>query len=407
MTVAVTATAQSYSNDVTLLTENSDAVTLCSSGIDTKKKEALDMALKSAFHTLFFVGMEGVNGGKPLITNPNKIYTDNFMHTRYLYFVRSHEELSCDRLPNKNYKSTVRLVVPLQQLIKELTTAGLMGKPLENITMEETQEEIALPSIMVVPYKKEGVTYKEVLANDFDRRMAVGKVQDGFNRKGVTTVDFEAKLNASMRSMEFQANDADSNDKQLLQNSGADVYVIVDLQKEIAAQGNRVALSMKAYETASGNVLASRQGWTNRFKTSALDRLCVLAVNDLLDGFLKDISMNFARKVTKGNSIVLKVSVGGGSLMSMSSQVGPNNYTLSTVIRQWVRKNALGGRYHLQGIVDEAMIFDNVQIPAKDADGLPLDAAQFGENLMFYLNEEVTVQCSNKIDGNTIYITIN
>ena len=42
---------------------------------------------------------------------------------------------------------------------------------------------------------------------------------------------------------------ADSNDKQLLMNSGADVYVMVDLQKDIsAASGSRVSLIMTARE---------------------------------------------------------------------------------------------------------------------------------------------------------------
>ena len=52
------------------------------------------------------------------------------------------------------------------------------------------------------------------------------------------------------------------------------------------------------------------------------------------------------------------------------------------------------------------MIFDYVKIPSVDADGLPMDAAQFGDNLLFYLTMELKVPCKMQIDGQTIHITL-
>ena len=92
--------------------------------------------------------------------------------------------------------------------------------------------------------------------------------------------------------------------------------------------------------------------------------------------------------------------------MTMNSSVGPNNYSLSNIIRQWVRKNAYKGKYHLQGIVDETMIFDYVTIPPKDTDGLLMDAAQYAFLLESFLKEENNINCSSRIEGNTIFFTI-
>ena len=47
---------------------------------------------------------------------------------------------------------------------------------------------------------------------------------------------------------------------------------------------------MTARETATGIDLASRKSWTNRFRTTDVDKLCAYAAQDVLDGFLKDIS---------------------------------------------------------------------------------------------------------------------
>lgn len=163
---------------------------------------------------------------------------------------------------------------------------------------------------------------------------------------------------------------------------------------------------MKAYETASGNILASRQDWTNRFYTSDLDQLCMYAVDSQLKGFLDDVALNFARTIKEGTSVVLRISQGAGSTTNLNSSVGGTGYVLSNAIRRWVRENAQDGRYHLQGIVAEEMIFDDVKIPSKDVDGLPMDAAQFGDNLLYYLNMDLKVPCEMKLDGRTIYIIL-
>lgn len=397
-----------YSSDVVFQGGDENMITVQSTGLHEKKKQAAEMAVKSAFHTLFHTGVEGVRDGKPLVSGNNKYYFDRFFgEGRYMVFVkRQVESGEPEKLPTKQYRSTVTVTIMLNSLVVDLVRNKLMNKPLDKISMEETQEEIALPTIMVVPYKKDLETYKQILANDFDRRAAVGKVQSGFKEKGVTTVDIVGKLDATSRSMEFENSSADSNDKQLLVNSGADVYVVVDLKKDFAAEGNRVSLSMKAYETASGNVLASSVGWTNRFRINSLDQLCVYAVKDQLPSFLKEISKSFASKITTGNSVVLKLSVGDQSSMTMNTAISGKG-TLANAVRQWVRKNAQNGRYHIQGIVDESMIFDNIQIPAKDTDGLPMDPSQFGFNIENYISSELQVPCSSKIDGSTIYITIN
>ena len=81
-------------------------------------------------------------------------------------------------------------------------------------------------------------------------------------------------------------------------------------------------------------------------------------------------------------------------------------YPLSTLIHQWVRKNAYKGKYHLQGIVDTSIIFDYILVPPRDADGVTMDAPQFGFQIEAWFNDTLGVPCSSRYDGSTIYITI-
>ncbi len=408
--VVLDAIAQTeYSNAVTFVSQTDEVLTVQSIGLSEKKKTAPEMAVRSAFYTLLYRGISGYNNGKPLVTNDNKYYTDKLLTLRYNMFVRSKRELTA---PEKDvsgdyYKSQVEIEILIKSLVKDMVFEKVMDNPLSEVTMEDTKAEIGLPSITVIPYKKDDESYKQILQEDFDRRIAVSRVQNGFNQLGVTTIDFEGRMEAVWRSQDFNASAAESDESRLLQSTGSDVNVIVDIKKDISAQeGSRISLVMKAYETASGNILASRQDWTNRFHTNNLDQLCIYAVDAQLKGFLDDIALNFARSIKSGTSVMLKISRTPESTTNLNSTVGDAGYQLSNAIRRWVRSNAQDGRYHLQGVVADEMIFDDIKIPSKDVDGLPMDAAQFGDNLLYYLNNTLKVKCQLKLDGRTIYITL-
>ena len=405
---AIHLTAQElYSNEVTCVKADDNLVIVTASGISAKKKEVYNMALKSIFNAIFLNGIDGVENGQPLIGKEDSYYMSQFFGSRYMLFVKDYETVGEPaRQPSKLYKGTVTAQILLGALKKDLIRNKLMEKSQEDRSMKETREQIALPTIMVVPYKRnDRNSYATILKNDFDLRIAVSTVKDGFVKLGVKTIAAEGKLEGTLRASEWESKNADSNDKQLLMNSGADVYVIVDLQKDISTTaGSRVSLIMTARETATGMDLASRKSWTNRFRTTDVDKLCAYAAQDVLDGFLKDISKEFARKVEHGNTVVLRVSLADNAINTMNSRINGNT-TLSAYIRNWVRKKAQGGRYHIQGAVDDSLIFDSVQIPAKDSDGLPLDCITFADNLVNYLNDS-GIDSEHRVDGNTIYLTI-
>ena len=391
--------------------ESSDKVsaTFTSVGVSGKTKDVGENAVESLFYTLFYAGVEGVNFGKPLITTDNPEYVKAFFASRYPFFVRDNVALEKpEKNATKKYQATYRITLSYANLISDMERNKVHKSRAPEMSYGEVEYEdgLVLPTIMVVPYKRNGETYSSVLNEDFDRRIAVSKVQDGFESRNVTTVDFEAKLAAVKRNAEFGANDATSNDKQLLMNSGSDVYVVVDLKKDVNSEGARVSLIMKAYETATGSVLASKDAISRRFAKASTDALCSYAIQDNLPAFLDDICKNFSKQISGGKKFTLQFAIDGASSMTMSSRVGPDNYPLSTLIHQWVRKNAYKGKYHLQGIVDTSIIFDYILVPPRDADGVTMDAPQFGFQIEAWFNDTLGVPCSSRYDGSTIYITI-
>ena len=399
--------AQNYPQVVVYETSDEVSATFTTVGADAKSKNVQDNAVKSLFYTLFYVGVDGVNNGQPLITKDNKAYVSTFFSSRIPFFVKEVKEMvKPAKNSNKIYQGTYAVTVVYANLLKDMERNKVYEAPKDLGQQVEEEDGMVLPTIMVVPYKKDGETYASLLASDFDRRIAVSKVQDGFESQNITTVDVQARLDAVKRNAQYGENDANSNDKQLLMNSGADVYVIVDIHKDVNAQGSRVSLIMKAYLTHDGSVLASKDAITARFQTNATDALCSFAVKDNVPAFLEDIKKNFNKFITNGKKVSLQFAIDGSSSMSMSDRVGEKNYPLSNLITQWVRKNSHKGKFHLRGSVGEAIIYDYVMIPPKAQDGLMMDAFQFCSLIEAWLNDEVGVPCASRIDGDTIYITI-
>lgn len=405
--------AQNYVQNVTLISTSGTQATFVSTGMSTDKSLLEENAVQSLIYTLFYSGVPGINEGKPLVTNDNPTYTRSFFKpnekknpSKYVLFVASMVETGASSKISGQYRADYNITLYLTRLINDLKTNKVHE---ETLTVENIDETVGLtkPTIMVVPFTKDGETYDTVLMNDYDRRIAVSRVQDGFESRDITTIDILAKLQAEKRQQNYELDAATSNDRSLLLSSGADVYVTVDMQKQKTTDGKtRISLIMKAYERVSGDILASKDGWTNPFNTTSTDALCAYAVKDLLPSFLNDICKNFTERISKGSRVVLRFAINSSSGLTMNSTKGPHNYSISNIIRQWVRKNSFNGKYHLQGIVDESMIFDYVNIPPKDTDGLLMDAAQFAFLLESHLKEDNGINCSTKIEGNTIYFSI-
>ena len=86
--------AQECSTDVAFLNATDDELVVQSVGLSEKKKDATEMAVRSAFYTLFYRGINGYNNNKPLVQRDNTYYTEKFLTERYPMFVRASKEIS-------------------------------------------------------------------------------------------------------------------------------------------------------------------------------------------------------------------------------------------------------------------------------------------------------------------------
>jgi hypothetical protein len=262
------------------------------------------------------------------------------------------------------------------------------------------------PKIMVIPFTKEGEDLRTILEEDVNKRIAVTKIKEGFDNRGFTTVDFVAKLKAAKDNNVFTSDNQTDIKTQIIEMSGADVYVQAEVITEKSSSGNSVKLILTAFEISTGNSLSNKVGESGRFYTDDFNKLASKAVESCVDDFLNVMQTKFTDIVNNGKSIIIDISFSPESAYKMSSEVGEDGLPLSDQIEMWMEENAFKNNYHIQGTTDVRMIFDDVRIPLKDqSTGNNYNPNKFGLE-MFKFFKKLGMTIGRDIKGNTIFITI-
>lgn len=400
--------AQQYSTNAVLVSDNGGKVaTIKSSGIGDKKKTAEEMAVKSAIRTYLYNGIAGLNGDAPLLgRNPSKAaesYTQSLMESgRWASFVKSYYVESEQKMLTKDFQVAVTMELYTEALYKDLLNCKVIGLDPDKTDLKTTSEEIAIPTIMVVPYVGNGVDFINALQNNTYMRMAISKVNAGLIKRGVETKDIEQMIrNADM----YQTTHYDmSINDMILANSGADVAVYVDITGNVNNYGTTVNLIMTAIDIATGNTYASSSQNTPR-KNASAEVICSALAEVMLDDFLKQVEVGFAKKISGGNAIAVSFTIDSMSSVTFDTEIGNDFTPLSDAIFQWIRKNAKDGKFHSQGRTKTVMILDEIRIANKNEDGTDMDINDFSLNLYRFLRSNNLIVERN-ITGNRIDLII-
>jgi hypothetical protein len=262
------------------------------------------------------------------------------------------------------------------------------------------------PKIMVIPFTKEGEDLRTILEQDVNRRIAITKIKEAFDDKGFTTVDFIAKLKAAKDNNVFTSDNQTDIKSQIIQMSGADIYVQAEVDIQKSAGGNSVNLVLTAYEASTGNSLSNKVGESGRFYTDDFGKLSAKAVENCAPAFLKTMQDKFNDIVANGKSVVIDISFDKNSQYKFSSEIGSSGLPLSDQVEDWMSKNAYKNSYHLQGTTDLKMIFDDVRIPLKDQQtGHNYNSNRFALEVFKYF-KSISLNPQKDVKGNTIYITL-
>jgi len=402
-------TAQNnYTTDASLKNIEGNCAVLECSGIARTKKEAIEMAKKSAVYTYLFIGIDGLNDGRPLfrgtLSKEARDYTDRILNTtNYANYIRSCSIADkTNKTAGKDIQVFATIELYYQSLKRSLEQAGVLQREAKDISLAETQEAIAMPTVMVVPFCKNDESYEEAIRNNSDMRMAIAKVNEGFIGEGIETKDLLTCL-SNAETYRIRMGDGMSLDDAILANSGADVSVSVDMNQDANAMGVRVTLTLKAVEIATGNTLATKTEISGRKRTTA-DMLCGVMAKAMVGDFMKQISTRMATKIATGQSVAVRFTIDPGSAIDMDTEIN-NIMPLSDILVSWVKRHAKNGKYHSQGRTSTLLAFSDIYVDNSMEDGMQSDVNDFALALYQYL-KGLNLNIKRTITGNSVDIII-
>jgi len=261
------------------------------------------------------------------------------------------------------------------------------------------------PRIMVIPYTKEGEDIRTILEDDVNKRIVISKIKEAFDRRGFTTVDFTARLKSAMGNAVFMGANKSDLKAQIIEMSGADIYVEAEIVLNSSAYANNLRVLLQAYEATSGNSLSNITG-ESRLVSNDVATLGTRAIENCIEEFLNTMNSKFTDIVNDGKTVLVIIGFDANSEHDMSSPVGTNGLLLSDAIELWMEENSYKNYYHLQGATDTQMIFDDVRIPLRDpSTNNNYTLSRFGLSFFQYLRS-FGLNVRRDVQGNTLFVTI-
>lgn len=273
-----------------------------------------------------------------------------------------------------------------------LTLLLMLGSLMLSAQVVTTQ-----PKIAVVPYIKEGQNYRTLYEDDANIRIVMTKIREAFDAKNFTTVDFVAKLQAQSQASEVYGEGTKRDLKsQILQLTGADMYVVAEIITNFASSGNSVRIIMTAYDIATGNSLANKVADSGELYTNDVGGLATRALARTSGEFLEVLQNKFNKMVLEGRSISVDFTLDEETELTFSTEVETGN-TIADEIELWVAENAYQNNYHTTGTSDLYMNFDDIRIPIRDEKGNNYQPLMFRMALTKFLK---SIKLNSKIDIN-------
>jgi len=276
------------------------------------------------------------------------------------------------------------------------------------------------PMIIVVPYAKEGENIRQVLEADVARRVALTKVKEAFDARGFSTVDFVGKLKATQVDQAMTGETETDVKKQIIEASGADIYVEVEVEPSATPTGNSVRLILTAYDAFTAVSLANKTSSSPKHYIEDYGKLVekAMAVQEkaqgpvMLEDFLNVMQSKFTNIVENGRSIKIQFNLSQDAEYDFDAEIGSDALLLSDVLETWIGENAFKNYYTSPKITSTTTLFDEVRIPLRDEGGKNFTPAKFATKILQFCNKltlsespATRLKVKRDVKGGTIFIT--
>ena len=405
-----TLSAQEYSDVICLESKNGLNATFAVTGIasDNDKDLLEENAKKAIVYNILYKGVEGVNDGKAIVipNKENKEYTASFFNSeaRYKgYMPEKGKAISRAQEINGRYMRSYRIEVQLVRLVKDLKKNANDNGNGNGNGNGTTVEPIPF-SIIIIPYKTDkNESYAKIYETNSNLRTACTTVQQAFQRCGIETQNIRALGIRTEGGDNWgeELNSATSNERELLRNADADIYVEVDLQIVQERNGKAVSITLNAYETSTANYLASTVINSEPRNINNTNALCA----DALKGQNIRVFAKTLEEKVKNYPLRMMIdfTLSNDADFTFRDRC-KNGKTIESTVREFFENNAYVKDFAEKG-GRTTLIYDRVMVSRADSNGKKMSANKFAGIISEALYE-AGISCDYNAEGNKIYITV-
>lgn len=355
----LTMQAQNYSADVSLVQQDAQSVTVRATAIAAKKKEAADLAVRSAFHALLHTGIEGVRNGMPMVAVERNDYDYRFFtELRYLNYIRGEAEDVADSKIGGQRRVTVQLTILSKSLLADLEHNEMVVSPGWVDTKKASATAALNPTIVVVPLVEGGGDFEDMrtlVENSPVVEYAVNKLAAEFSRRGYKTRDFLTQLQNSKNTSLLRQGTQTDLATMMVQNLPGDIVVTVDVEVTTDdRKRSECSLNVKAVEQQTEGGLASATFLSGQYMTTDSLRLADYAVKKVRDDFFADLKKAFEAMVAKGREVYVDMTLAQSVMDWDFDQQAPygEDY-FKDALDEWLNEHAQQSVYDMGNSTDK------------------------------------------------------
>lgn len=390
--------AQVYSSDAELVSQDGHNLTLRASGTAEKKKDATQLAAKSAFNTLFHSGIEGVKDGTPMIAVERKDYDYRFFsESRYINYITSELKVVDDTKINKKVRVVVQLTINTKSLIADLQHNNIAVSS-NWVDAKAKKATAALnPTIVIVPdiNSSEGTDFAAMrtqVEKSEALKYALTRLTGEFTKHGYKTRNFITQLQNSKTNEIMQQGSRSDAKTKIVQQLPGDIVVKVGAQVRTDANNHiECTLNINAVENqTNGNLAASSFPSGKYYKGNvAQSELVEYAIAKIKQDFFTQIQSSFEKMVSEGREVYVDLTLSQAISdwdFDQDSPATGNNF--KDALDDWLRDHAQQSVYDMSNSTDK-FIHITLNIPLWNAErGRSYTISNFNSDLRKFFNAQ-------------------
>ena len=298
---------QAFEHDAVLVENRSTAFVVRSTGYSAEKKKAAENAAMSALDTYLFVGIEGVNGGKPLLAECAReqkpgYFSRLYDEGRYSVFARVlTEKPKAEKQPDGRFLTTVEVAISFKALQRDIATSKLplygqeqvVEKPAVDASAVEVPRLLILPDLSQQPAE----SCIAAIERDANVRMAMNSLAAQFTKRGVEVVDYKNAYDSYM--LANPGTDAASAEAAVLGQCATKAVVLVAASRKSQYGSNGVTIGVKAVDSATKEIIAREETSTRLVNTDNIAKLFDFASVRVMAKFIPAMKEALAQRMSK------------------------------------------------------------------------------------------------------------